>query len=199
VEDLDFRLQKKQYGHLGIWEGEDWNSSIGYYAKIKILPYSHSNPEPEIISENKKQPSKEPYYLSLKNFSPEEIRCTRSETTHFVEFIPSQSSAPKLLIYPLDNQRAVVVEAINTDFIAQEKNGNIVFCNESSLCQPYKSSGLLAYTVDVSKLSSLGVIMVPEALKFPNLLVEGKEISIGAVLIKNLGCDTRGCFVSIGS
>lgn len=68
MEDLDFRLQKKQYGHLGIWEGEDWNSSIGYYAKIKILPYSHTNPEPEIVTENRKQPAKEPYYLSLKTF-----------------------------------------------------------------------------------------------------------------------------------
>lgn len=77
MEDLDFRLQKKQYGHLGIWEGEDWNSSIGYYAKIKILPYTHTNPEPEIIPENRKQPTKEPYYLSLKNFSPEEIRLAK--------------------------------------------------------------------------------------------------------------------------
>ncbi|EOQ96519.1 transglutaminase-like protein [Leptospira wolbachii serovar Codice str. CDC] len=77
MEDLDFRLQKKQYGHLGIWEGEDWNSSIGYYAKIKILPYSHTNPEPEIVTENRKQPAKEPYYLSLKNFSPEEIRLAK--------------------------------------------------------------------------------------------------------------------------
>ena len=131
--------------------------------------------------------------------SPEEVRCTKSDSTHFLEFIPSQANSPKLLIHPLDNHRAVVVEAINTDLIAQESNGILVFRDKSSSCQANKSTGLLAYTVDVSKLSALGVIVVPETLKFPNLLAESQDVSIGGLLIKNLGCDMRGCFVSIES
>lgn len=73
TEDLEFRVQKKQYGHLGIWEGEDWNSSVGYYAKIKMLPYENKDPEPEIPKPSKKTPEKEPYYLSLKPYSNEEL------------------------------------------------------------------------------------------------------------------------------
>jgi hypothetical protein len=130
--------------------------------------------------------------------SPEEIRCTGSKTTHFLDFIPSKSNSPKLLVYPLDRQRAIVVEAMNTDLIAQEINGAIVFCDKSTSCKENKRTGLLAYTVDVNKLSALGAIVVPEALKFPNVLAESKEISIEGVLIKNLGCNTKGCFVSIG-
>ncbi len=131
--------------------------------------------------------------------SPEEIRCTKSETTHFLDFIPSQSGSPKLLIYPLDNQRAVVVEAIDTDLIAMEnKVPLIVFCNKSSSCQKYNRKGLLAYTVDVTKLSALGVIVVPEALKFPKILIDNTFVSISEVIVRNLGCNTKGCFVSIG-
>ena len=130
--------------------------------------------------------------------SPEEIRCTGSKTTHFLDFIPSKSNSPKLLVYPLDRQRAIVVEAINTDLIAQEINGAIVFCDKSTSCKENKRTGLLAYTVDVNRLSALGAIVVPEALKFPNVLAESKDISIEGVLIKNLGCNTKGCFVSIG-
>ena len=130
--------------------------------------------------------------------SPEEVHCTKMDSTHYIEYVGSRSSSPKLLILPIDKNRAVVVEAIDTDSSAREKNGTLVFCNELPGCEGEKSKGLLAYLVDVNKLSALGSITVPEILKFPNLLTESKGISLGGAAIKNLGCDSKGCFVSIG-
>jgi hypothetical protein len=131
--------------------------------------------------------------------SPEEVRCTKTNSIHYIEFVASQSPSPKLLILPMGNQRAVVVEAIDTSSIARENNGTLVFCNVLPGCQGEKKKGLLAYLVDVNKLSGLGPITVPENLRFPNLLAESREILVGGAVVKNLGCDSRGCFVSIGS
>lgn len=130
---------------------------------------------------------------------PEEVRCSKANSTHYIEFVDSESSAPKLLIHPLDSQRAVVVEAIDTYSIARENNGSLVFCNTSSVCQGDNRKGLLGYLVDVNKLSGLGPITVPEILKFPNLLADNQTISLEGVILKNLGCVAKGCFVSIGN
>ena len=102
-----------------------------------------------------------------------------------------------MLINPLDSKRGVAIEAIDKNIIAQENRGYLNFCDKVSLCLPYMRTGLLAYTVDVSKLSGLGSIVVPETLKFPNLLPDGNEIVINQVIVNNLGYDTRGCFVSV--
>jgi len=128
----------------------------------------------------------------------DDIRCSKLETSHYLEFISSGSKTPKLIIHPLSNQRAVVIEAINTNSIAQEFNGNLLFCDSKIICPLTKSKGLFAYVVDVSKLSALGAIVVPQELQFPNLLSSNLSISIEGVVIRNLGCDTNGCFVSIG-
>lgn len=130
---------------------------------------------------------------------PEEVRCTKTNSIHYIEFVASQSAIPKLLILPIDSQKAVVVEAIDTTSIARENNGTLVFCDVFPSCQGEKKQGLLAYLIDVNKLSGLGPITVPEILKFPNLLANSKEILLAGAVIKNLGCDTRGCFISIKS
>jgi hypothetical protein len=129
--------------------------------------------------------------------SSDEVRCTNVQSLHYLKFIASQSNSSKLLIYPLDSKRAVVLEAIDTNLIAQENRGYLNFCDKVSFCLPHMRTGLLPYTVDVGKLSALGSIVVPEILKFPNLLTDGDEIAVSGVIVKNLGCDKQGCFVSV--
>lgn len=129
--------------------------------------------------------------------SPDEIRCTKTDSTHFLKFVTMQSNSPKLLIYPLDNQRTVVVEAINRNVFSITDRGFLFSCGKGADCNPSINSGLLAYTVDVSKMGQEGSIVVPEILKFPNVLLENSEVAVSGVSIKNLGCDKQGCFVSI--
>lgn len=129
--------------------------------------------------------------------SEQEVRCAKTKSVHYLEFIASKSKTSKLLIHPLDNQRAIVVEAIDTRLTARENNGNLVLCNKNPSCQTEKRVGLLAYTVDVSKLSALGSISVPQQLMFPNLLADKNQIKIEDISVQNLGCDEKGCYVSL--
>ncbi|TGN18967.1 7TM domain-containing protein [Leptospira idonii] len=71
-QDLEFHLTKNKYGHLGSWEGEDWEVSnpIGYYAKIQISPYQHIDPEPDT---SKKVAEKQIDYIALNGYLPREL------------------------------------------------------------------------------------------------------------------------------
>lgn len=130
--------------------------------------------------------------------SAKEVRCAKVNSTHYLEFIGNKSDEPKLLIHPLDNQKAIVVEVINTNLIAREINGSPVYCDVHFSCRTELKSGLLAYTVDVNKLDRIGAIVVPDDLKFPNLVLANDEITVAGIGLKNLGCDNRGCYVSVG-
>ncbi|TGK85645.1 transglutaminase [Leptospira bourretii] len=124
IEDLDFRMQKRQYGHLGIWEGEDWNSPIGYYAKIKILPYTHSHPEPEIPQTTGKQSAKEPYYLSLKNFSPEEIQLAKKLFEQIHPYDKDNVAAAKQIFYFISEEVLNTTKEISLSDTIRLHNGS---------------------------------------------------------------------------
>lgn len=131
--------------------------------------------------------------------TPSEVLCVKSSSTHFIEFIHSASKEKSLLIYPVAEDKAIVVEAIDLSFVANEVNGRPIFCDQSSMCKNPKEQGLLAYLVDLTKPSAMGPISVPERIKYPNVLKPSDSVELFGVQVTNLGCLAKGCAVSVKS
>lgn len=127
-----------------------------------------------------------------------EVRCTGTSTTHFLNFQHARPNGkPYLIVVPLDSTRAVVVEAITVNEVSREFGFRMTSCGADSECSRPGARGLLAYLLDVSKLSGLGPIRVPEALTFPSLVNEGQSISLEGIRIVNKACDALGCRVDV--
>ncbi|MDF3820995.1 UUP1 family membrane protein [Leptospira sp. 96542] len=121
VSDLDFQLVKKPSGNFGIWEGEDWDSPIGYYAKIKILPYHNQNPEPD---KSKKIAQKLLTYTSLKPFSQKEIVRAKNIISSIHPYDEDKVQAAKQIYYFVTEELTNTAKDLTLEESIQLNNGN---------------------------------------------------------------------------
>lgn len=127
----------------------------------------------------------------------DEVLCGKRVTDSFIQFSHLKTAGSRLMVYPLDAQRAVVMESIDLSEVPIEVAGKLIPCSIARFCANRSGVGLLAYELDVEKLSALGAIKVPKELTYPNLITGGNSLSVAGKTLKNLGCDALGCRVEI--
>ena len=128
-----------------------------------------------------------------------QIRCTDKTSTHFLSYQHASGDLPQLLVIPLSNQRALVVEALELSEVPRELNGGaLTACKSDRNCPAAPGQrGALVYLLDVSKLSALGAVVVPEQLAFPKVLVPGQELPLEGYRIRTSACDISGCVIEV--
>jgi M6 family metalloprotease-like protein len=129
--------------------------------------------------------------------SEKEVLCGKAVSNSFLQFSETASSGSKMLVYPIDDQTAVAIEAIDLSTLPLEADAHLVICSTTKQCIKRSGTGLLAYEVHVDKLSALGAIQVPSSLAYPNLINDNSTQSILGLSVKNLGCNNLGCRVAI--
>lgn len=127
------------------------------------------------------------------------IRCASTSSSHFLSLLHIRTERPKLLVLPLDLNRAIVVEAMQLASTMTDRNGQLYACGKVSDCRFPERRGILVSLVDVKLLSAEGAIKVPESMRYPDILTQGSSISLDRFSIKVRACDESGCVVDVES
>ena len=123
--------------------------------------------------------------------APEQIHCIAKpgKYSHFLsynELAPSAEWSAKMVVVKTTSSTAVVIEA----------RGVPRYCIFANFCWGGSKQGVLAYTVDVTKLSAQGaIVMDAQTMAWPNLAEPDASVTIGSTTITVKSCDTTGCLV----
>lgn len=119
-----------------------------------------------------------------------QIRCLTSPgtTTHFLSFNETNDTSPKLVVIKVNATTAVALEA----------RGIPLKCIYENFCWGGTGQGILAYTVDITKLSAQGaIIMDPYNMAWPNVAGAGSSFTLHGDKIDVLSCNDLGCYVEV--
>jgi hypothetical protein len=122
----------------------------------------------------------------------DQVRCISNpgSTLHFLTYNELPAPDPKIIVVKKTETSAVVLEA----------RGVPQKCIYQNFCWGGTSQGILAYTLDVNKLSAQGaIVMNPENMAWPDVATAGATFTVNGTDVNVLQCTDTGCYVEIKS